>query len=186
MLEQEILAGLENGDEKVLDELFARYYVKLTHFAMRQINDPMMAEDIVQDVYIYMWNKRSAIKIEKSLEAYLYRAVANRCINHVKSKINRINRITAGEDEGYNIGVGMVHVEVQELEQLVELTLKSLPEQTALIYAFSRNAGLTHAEIADKLGISRKTIEYHIGSALKQLRKVVQNSGYVIPGVYLP
>lgn len=179
MLEQDVLAGLKNGNEKVLDEVFALYYVRLTRFALRQVNDPMVAEEIVQDAYIYLWNKRTAIRIETSLEAYLFKSVANKCINHVKSKIHKINRLTADIDEGNSKLVGMVDLEIKELQQLIELTLKSLPEQTALIYSFSRNAGLTHAEIAEKLDVSTKTIEYHIGSALKQMKKVLQKYGYV-------
>jgi RNA polymerase sigma-70 factor, ECF subfamily len=179
MLEHDILAGLKNNNEKVLDELFSLYYVRLTRFALRQVNDPMVAEEIVQDAYIYLWNKRSTIRIETSLEAYLFKSVSNKCINHVKSKIHKINRLTADIDEGNSKFVGMVDLEIKELQQLIELTLKSLPEQTALIYSFSRNAGLTHAEIAEKLDVSTKTIEYHIGSALKQMKSTLQKYGYV-------
>jgi RNA polymerase sigma-70 factor, ECF subfamily len=73
----------------------------------------------------------------------------------------------------------MVDLEIKELQQLIELALKSLPEQTAIIYSFSRNAGLTHAEIAKRLDVSQKTIEYHIGSALRQMKNVLQKYGYV-------
>jgi RNA polymerase sigma-70 factor, ECF subfamily len=185
MLEQDILTGLKNGNEKVLDELFTRYYARLTRYALSQVNDPMVAEETVQDVYIYLWTKRNSIQIETSLEAYLFKSVGNKCINHIKSKIHKINRLTVDADEGNNIQVGMVDLETKDLEQLIELTLKSLPEQTALIYSFSRNAGLTHAEIAGKLDISRKAIEYHIGSALRQIKKILKKSGYVLPGTFL-
>ena len=179
MVEQDILAGLKKGNEKVLDELFTRYYVKLTRYALSQINDPMIAEEIVQDVYIYLWNKRNSVRIETSLEAYLYKCVTNKCINHIRSKIHRINKLTSDEDVGNNVLFRMVDLEIKELQQLIELTLKSLPEQTAMIYSFSRNAGLTHAEIAEKLDVSQKTIEYHIGSALRQMKEVLEKYGYV-------
>jgi RNA polymerase sigma-70 factor, ECF subfamily len=179
MLEQDILAALKKGNEKVLDELFTRYYVRLTRYALRRINDPMVAEEVVQDAYIYLWNKRTSIKIQTSLEAYLFKSVANKCINHAKSKIHMINGLTTDVDAGSKDAVGMIDLEIKELQQLIELTLESLPEQTALIYSFSRSAGLTHAEIAEKLDVSPKTIEYHIGSALRQMKKVLQKYGYV-------
>jgi len=184
MIEQDLLTNLKNGNEKVLDELFSRYYVRLTRYALGQLNDPMVAEEIVQDVYIYLWNKRDTINIEKSLEAYLFRSVTNRCINHIKSKMHKMNRLTVDPDEAHHVATGLADPDHKDLEQLIELTLKSLPEQTALIYSFSRNAGLTHAEIAEKLDVSRKTIEYHIGSALRQMKKVLQKCGYVLPGIF--
>lgn len=184
MLEQNILAGLRNGNEKVLDELFARYYVKLTRYALRQLNDTMVAEEIVQDVYIYLWCNRDSISIDTSLEAYLYKSVTNKCINYIKSKIHRVNKLTSGEDAGHDVLARTAGLEIKELQQLIELTLKSLPEQTAMIYSFSRNAGLTHAEIAEKLDVSKKTIEYHIGSALRRMKAVLEKYGYVfLPGL---
>jgi len=180
MSEKYILSGLKNGDEKALDDLFDRYYTRLTRYALSQINDPMVAEEIVQDVYIYLWNKKDSITIETSLEAYLFKSVSNRCINYIKSKIHRINRLTIDADENNTIRISMADLEGKELEQLIKLTLSSLPEQTALIYSFSRNADMTHAEIADELGVSRKTIEYHIGSALRQMRRVLQRYGYAL------
>jgi RNA polymerase sigma-70 factor (ECF subfamily) len=92
--------------------------------------------------------------------------------------------MTAEADERSSILVGMVDLEVKDLKHLIEVALKSLPEQTALIYSFSRNAGLTHAEIAEKLDVSKKTIEYHIGSALRQIKNVLQKSGYVLPAIF--
>lgn len=181
MLEENILAGLKNGNEKVLDELFMRYYVRLTRYALRQINDPMVAEEIVQDAFIYLWKKRSSVNISTSLEAYLYKSVANKCINHIKSKIHRINRLTSNEDLGNSAVFRMVDLETKELHQLIELALKALPEQTALIYSFSRNTGLTYGEIAEKLDVSQKTIEYHISSALRSMKNILQKYGYVFP-----
>jgi RNA polymerase sigma-70 factor, ECF subfamily len=179
MLEQDILAGLKKGNKKVLDELFTRYYVRLTRYALRQINDSMVAQEIVQDAYIYIWNKRDSIQINKSIEAYLFKSVANKCINHVKSKIHKIDGLTTDVEAGSNKAVSVNDLEVKELQQLIELTLKSLPEKTALIYSFSRNSGLTYDEIAEKLDISPKTVDYHICSALRQMKKVLQKYGYV-------
>jgi len=185
MFDKYILSSLKNGDEKALDELFDRYYVRLTRYALSRINDPMVAEEIVQDAYIYLWNKKDSITIETSLEAYLFRSVGNKCINYVKSRIHKINRLTTDTDDGHIIPGSMADLEGKELEQLIELALGSLPEQTALIYTFSRNADMTHAEIADELGVSRKTIEYHIGCALRRMRKVLQKYGYALALILL-
>ena len=181
MLEEDLVTGLKNDNRKALDELLTLYYVRLTRYALRQINDPMVAEEIVQDAFIYLWKKRYSLIIETSLEAYLYKSVTNKCINHIKSKVHRVNKLSYGQDEGNSVFVGMLELETKELYQLIELALKALPEQTAMIYSLSRNTGLTYAEIAEKLEVSQKTIEYHIGSALRLMKKILPRYGYVIP-----
>ena len=141
----------------------------------------MVSEEIVQDAFIYLWKKRYSLIIETSLEAYLYKSVTNKCINHIKSKVHRVNKLSYGQDEGNSVFVGMLELETKELYQLIELALKALPEQTAMIYSLSRNTGLTYAEIAEKLEVSQKTIEYHIGSSLRLMKKILPRYCYVIP-----
>lgn len=175
---QEVLVRLKKGDESALNELFDQYYVKLLKYALLQIAEPMVAEEIVQDTFIYLWKKRTSLSIESSLEAYMFKSVKNKCLNYVKSKVHRMNILMSGDEIISNMSASMDDLETEELHELIELALRSLPPQTSMIYSFSRNAGLTYTEIAEKLNVSKKTIEYHVSSALRLIKKYLEKNGY--------
>ena len=174
-----MLERLRNDDKTALEELFGMYYTDLTRFALRHVVDSMVAEEIVQDIFIYLWEKRSSLNIETSIEAYLYRSVKNKCINYLKSKVHQLNKMTVDEEAMKNLGVSADDLESKELAKLIEKILAYLPPQTAMIFTFSRNAGLTYPEIAEKLNISKKVVEYHVSSALRIIRKILEKHGYI-------
>ncbi len=176
---QEILKRLKNEDKTALEQLFGAYYTDLTRFALRHVADSMVAEEIVQDIFIYLWEKRSSLNIKTSIEAYLYRSVKNKCINYLKSKLYQLNKMTVDEEAMINLGVTADDLESKELAVLIEKILAYLPPQTAMIFTFSRNGGFTYPEIAEKLNISQKVVEYHVSSALRIIRKILEKHGYI-------
>jgi RNA polymerase sigma-70 factor (ECF subfamily) len=176
---QKILERLRNDDKTALEQLFGMYYTDLTRFALRHVADPMVAEEIVQDIFIYLWEKRSSLDIKTLIEAYLYRSVKNKCINYLKSKLYQLNKMTVNEEVMNDFGVTADDLESNELAGLIEKILAYLPPQTAMIFTFSRNAGLTYSEIAEKLNISQKVVEYHVSSALRIIRKILEKHGYI-------
>lgn len=180
-MDQEILQQLKEDDRNALKVLFNKYYEPLVRYAIFHLNDIASSEEVVQDIFIYLWEKRDSLRIETSLESYLYRSIRNRCLNYLKSKTFRVYKLSETADvltnnhayEGSNI-------ETEELEKLLAQAIGNIPEKSAMIFNYSRNQGLTHPEIASKLNISVKTVEYHIGSALKSIKKHLEKYGYLL------
>lgn len=179
-MSQEILQGLKNDDKSALEGLFNTYYTDLVRFALRHIADPMAAEEIVQDIFIYLWEKRTSLTINVSIEAYLYKAVKNKCLNYIKSKVHQVNKMTGSEEGMKNLPETSHSLESAELAELIEKALRTLPPQTSMIFTSSRNAGLSYSEIAGKLNVSQKTVEYHVSSALRLIRKFLEKHGYIL------
>ncbi len=169
MSEEQILAELRSGSQKALRTLFDTYYTRLTHYAIRVIGDPSASEEIVQDVFISVWNNRQKSEI-KDANSYLTRAVKNRCINH----INANHPIHDEVDNFLSIAADFsadTSLESAELAGAIDLAEKQLPKQTALVFGLSRHTELTYPQISEELNISVKTVEYHISKALKLIRE---------------
>ncbi len=172
--ENNILEGIRNGDEAVFELVFRKYYPALCGYALKYLNDQDQAEEIVQELFFNLWKKRDRILITGSLEAYLFRAVRNASFNSLKHFVirdqykmeNERNRI---EDEG-NPGDPMVALELQvRIDQCID----ELPPERRKVFMMSRYDGFKYREIAEKLGISVKTVEVQMGKALKDLRKAL-------------
>jgi len=174
----ELLKGIAQGDEAAYKELFLRYYAQLVVFARKVVNDDDLARELVQDVIVTFYEKRKEIKIHSSLKAHLYQSVRNRCLNQIKhSQIRRDHHAniyqTKKNDEAY------IEDKLQEteLEQRIFSVIQSLPTQCRRIFEMSRFDGTSNQEIADKLDLSKRTVETQISKALKVLR--TQLAGYL-------
>jgi len=169
---------LRQGDQKALEQLFAIYFSRLNDFAGKVVKDDVISQDIVQEVFVKIWEKRSEIE-PINLEAFLFRLVRNRCIDYIKhlkvitnrmqeiqinSKYEELYRIDFVGDEPY------VLIE-QELKQKIEKTINSLPERCREVFILSRINGLKNKEIAEQLNINIKNVERHLSRALQSFRK---------------
>lgn len=159
------------GDEKAFEALFRHYYPHLCLYANQVLKNASAAEEIVQKLFVRLWEKREETQIDTSVKNYLFRAVKNHCLNYIKhnqiknqysQKILAESRVEdAGED-----------IETQtELFQKIEESIAELPEKRQEIFRLSRQEGLKYREIADKLNISIKTVETQMGLAIKTLRE---------------
>ncbi len=180
-MDQEILQQLKEDDRNALRVLFDKYYEPLVRYAIFHLNDIASSEEVVQDIFIYLWEKRYSLRIETSLEPYLYRSIRNRCLNYLKSKSFRVYKLSETADVLTNNSTYEdSNMETEELEKLLAQAIGKISEKSAMIFNYSRNQGLTHPEIASKLNISVKTVEYHIGSALKSIKKYLEKYGYLL------
>jgi len=167
--EKYIIAGLKNKDKTVFDFVFSYYYTGLCTYARRWVNDPDVAEDLVQDLFVRLWTDSSKIEITSSLKSYFFTSVKNRAVNHLKHvKIKEkfgfqaMNRPT----EEY----GNWEFTEPELTELIEKGMQKLPPRCREIFILSRFEGKDNAKIAELLGISKRTVELQISNALKILR----------------
>lgn len=161
---------------KSFEALFRLYYQMLCSYALRFVKDPDTAEEIVQDLFYKLWEKRAELQINTSVKSYLYSAVHNRClkfIEHRNVETKYRNYYLLHESEIDNEPSDSASI--SEIQGVIEKTLNALPERCSRIFRLNRFEGLKYHEIALKLSISVKTVEANMGKALKLLRKNLKN-----------
>lgn len=163
-------------DLKYFESVFREYYQMLCSYAYRFVNDTDTAEEIVQELFYKLWEKRTELQVNTSIKSYLFSAVHNRCLKfiehrNVEAKYRSYFLLHGSEidNEQQNIS------NVRELQGIIERTLDSLPERCSRIFRLNRFEGLKYNEIAVKLSISVKTVEANMGKALKLLRRNLRN-----------
>ena len=159
------------ADEAAFKSLFNAHYKGMYSYACVILKDEAEAEEIVQDVFVKLWEKRGGLQIETSLKAYLYRMVYNDCMNQVKHRNVVLKfqkeKTYAMKNERDNAEHRMA---ASQLNEKLSHALRELPEQCRTIFQLSRFEDLKYREIAVQLGISEKTVENQMGKALKILR----------------
>ncbi len=182
MLNAEFVEKLRAGDLASYKQVFDIYYKDLLKYANRFLNDIESSRDLVQEVYCYMWEKRSTLSIESSLDSYLFRAVRNSCINQIKRnklKVNYIQefmlRVNSEDTFSIERKSGYDHLVEQDLKEMIESIVESLPVQCGNIFKLSRFKGLKNQEIADMYNISVRTVETQIFKAVKVFREKLQH-----------
>ncbi len=166
-------------DERQFEQLFKAYYNPLFAYAYAIVHDEALAEEIVQTVFLRLWEKREAIAIQVSWKAYLYKAIYHESLNS-KKRWHLHQRYVQGQGE--SVGV-TDSTDGRELEARLEEALQQLPEKCRTVFQLSRFEELKYQEIADRLQISIKTVEAHMGKALKVLR--VQLADFLVGLAFL-
>lgn len=170
-MEKQVLETLRLGNESAFEMIFKTYYQPLCRYAYSFLQDKEEAEEVVQSSFITVWDKRNDLTIETSVKAYLYRMVRNSCLNvikHEKVKQQHVAHELAVSEVSHESVSQKVHA--SELETKISEAMKTLPEQCRLVFQLSRFEDLKYQEIADQLQISVKTVENHMGKALKLMR----------------
>ena len=167
----DIVSAIRLGDETAFEQTFRKYYERLCNYACSLLKDEEESEEVVQTVFLTIWEKRADLEITLSLKSYLYRAVHNHCLNRFKHATVREAHREYTEyyiPQSYESVTDVIHA--NELEERIEKAVSTLPEQCQKAFRMSRFEELKYQEIADQLGISIKTVENQIGKALKILR----------------
>lgn len=169
--EQEIIGAIREGNERIFEETFRKYYQSLCNYANSILKEMDEAEEVVQNLFLSIWEKRSDLEINISLKSYLYRAVHNHCLNRIKHlKVREEYQQYAVNFYDASYESVSQTVMKNELETKIEEAIRKLPEQCRLIFRMSRFEDLKYHEIAEQLELSPKTVENQIGKALKILR----------------
>jgi RNA polymerase sigma-70 factor, ECF subfamily len=157
--------------EKDFEQLFRDYFNQLLNFAYNMVKDEEIARDIVQQVFLNVWNKREAIKIRTSYQGYLYRSVYNSSLNHLRLK-SRFVRISNDSDiesqSDWHEQEGKI-IEDERIKRL-QIAIDKLPVKCRAVFTLNRFENMTYKEVATHLGISVKMVEKQIAKALKFLR----------------
>lgn len=160
----------ETGEE-AFEQVFKTNFKSLHAYACTIIRDDIMAEEIVQNVFCRLWEKKSSVEIQISLTAYLYRSVYHESLNYLKHmKVRAAYSNYAQSQFKNNSDNAEKKILLGDLESKLNQALSELPEQCRTIFQMSRFEELKYQEIADRMGLSIKTVENQMGKALKRLR----------------
>jgi RNA polymerase sigma-70 factor (ECF subfamily) len=170
--DKELFLSVKRDDVKAYETIFRSFYQPLCNYAYSFLNDQDECEEVVQQVFLTIWDKRHSIVISSSLQAYLYRAVKNECLNKIQhGKVRTMYRKEVESLGEAGIDSTSEKVISAELELKIKDAIDTLPAQCQLIFQLSRFENKKYQEIADELGISVKTVENQIGKALRIMRE---------------
>lgn len=166
-----VVEALRAGNENMFELLFRQYYNSLCNYANGIVKDVDEAEDMVQQVMITIWEKRNALQITTSLKSYLFRAVHNASLNSIRKQktITLYTESNLHSQEMSEVATSG-NVMTKELNSQIGVAIEKLPQQCRMVFKLSRFENMKYAEIAAHLEISVKTVENHMGKALKLLR----------------
>lgn len=161
-------------DEQAFEMVFKRHFKALHAYAQAIVKDSAEAEEVVQTIFLKLWEKRETLKITTSIKAYLYKAVYHGSINHLKHEKVRMkhseHQLYLNQQEAAHESMAFREEREEELSGQLKLALNRLPEKCRMVFYLSRFEELKYHEIAQRLDISVKTVEAHMGKALKTLR----------------
>ncbi len=178
-----IVNGLIIGDEETYIFLFREYYVSLCSYSRRYVGRKDIAEEIVSDTFLKIWENRETIQIKTSVKAYLFHAVCNNSLSYLrKLKKEEILDEYFLETSSENIGFTSVSEEIEEqsltlenINEKIEEAVSLLPEQQQKVFRLKRFEGKKNREVAEIMGLSIKTVEMHLSKATLNLRQKLQD-----------
>lgn len=169
--EEIIWRGIQQKDKAIFEEYYKEHYKSFFLMACKYLKDTEKSAEIVNDVFLKIWHDGHEMKIESSLKSYLYKAIINRSLNVLKKNKTEGHHVdlSQAENEEYETR------QIEENELMVKLyaAIDRLPDKCRQVFELSRFEELKQQEIADRLGISIKTVKNHITLALKQLNRAV-------------
>ena len=169
----QVFKRIKSGDYEAFKLLFDCYYSVLCNYSLKFIDEHFIADDIVQEVFIKIWEKRKTIVITSSVKSYLYTAVKNKCLNRLKSEFTRteyLKHYSAQE----NIIVDYSEIEQEEFRNFLFQCIEKLPPRCKDVFLQSRFSELKQEMIAKSMNIALKTVKAQIGKALKLLKICLQ------------
>ena len=176
--EHELIEGLKNGDNWAYKQIYDCHYVSLCNTAFAFLKDDFLAQTLVDDLIIHIYEKRETLLITTSLRSYLVRSVRNRCLNYLQLKRQKveINFSDMGATDDWLFSISdpndypLAMLLEKELEKEVHQAIKKLPDECRAVFEKSRFEEKKYEEIAAEMNISVNTVKYHIKNALSRLR----------------
>lgn len=159
-------------DEKALKELFDAYFGKLVETAKFHVGDHSAAQEIVSEVFIKFWNNRSNIGKIISLKSYFFVAIKRQSLNYIRDNRTKMHQSLDESDSNTVVELNSPEKMLlsKEFVDVLNRAVQDLPSKCRLVYSLVKDDGMKYQEVADTLNISIKTVEMHIGKALKRIK----------------
>lgn len=179
--EYDLLRQLGTGSEYAFTRLFNKYRGTIYGVALKFLRSPVLAEEIVQDVFLKVWHKREEIALVKRLDAYLFIMARNIIFDRMKKisyeaadEISNLKEQSSADDTEYL-------VRQHQCQELLQQAINMLPVQQRQVYRFAKLEGLSHEIIAEKMQLSRHTVKKHMAMALQTIRKHIESHLHYLP-----
>lgn len=169
----ELFSLIKEDNIKAFEELYNRHWAGLVDAAYRRLQSSQRAEDLVQDLFVSLYQKRTSIEFTVSLQAYLNQALKYKILNEFRSDNTRNTYQKAVFFSPVCKNDFASALEAKELHRKIDMILESLPEKCRKVFLLSRRENRSNKEISQSLSISLSTVEKHIGRALKTLRNAL-------------
>ena len=168
---------IRNDDRAALERLFQQYYQRLCRVAYFLLDDKLLSEEVVADVFVNLWQKRKHLNISTNLEGYLHVATRNMAKAQLRKKQVYYDELTVLDNDMNHALIDNPENQMiqKELQAQYQKACEALPPKCRMVFEMSRVDGLTCREISEALDLSLKTVENHILNALTQIRKQVKS-----------
>ena len=173
-ISQEDLEELAAGSHQAFQRVFRATYPKVHAFALGFIKNEADAEDVAQTVFIKLWTKRAIVDKIQNVDTYLYTVTKNTVLNHLASRKALTIDIQSVRGIKNRDATAQEQIEAQDLQLLIDMIVDNMPPQRQAIYKMSREEGLSNDEIAERLGLQKKTVENTLNMALRQIREMLK------------
>lgn len=175
--EKGYIEAVSRGDEQAFELLFLHYFPRIKGFISGILQNEEEAEDISQDIFVSMWQSRERLTNIENLNAYLFRVAKNAVYRHIERSLlfrdfqeQQINHALFTSTDNDSIEEELY---AKELDFLISVAVEKMPPQRKQIYKMSRVEGISNDEIAERLSISKRTVENHLTQALADIRKII-------------
>jgi RNA polymerase sigma-70 factor (ECF subfamily) len=173
--DEQLIDGIKRDDYVSYSRLFVRYYQSLCRFVYGMTASRHDTEDIVQDVFLYLWNDRKRIHIHENVSGYLYKMAKNRTLNHIRQEINYKTLLENQERKPYEVEEDAA--EADEYRMALYDCIDRLSTRCREILLMHRIKGFKQKEIAEQLNISLKTVKNQIWISLQKLKTCIEHKG---------
>jgi RNA polymerase sigma-70 factor (ECF subfamily) len=182
-----LLRLMAGNDQAAFTSLYRSYWEPLFVTTVKVIGSKEDAADIVQEVFISLWNRRQELSLTSTLAAYLHASVKYKAIHYIEKDITRRNYLkTLGDVEAASPAPSAeVLLHTKEVRELIQSVINNMPPKMREVYQLSRQEHLSHKEIAARLGISDETVKKHIQHALQLLKTALGQSSISLPAILL-
>lgn len=183
-IEIEILKGIQSSNQKSFGYLIQLYFNPITLYAKSIVSDSELAKEIVQDVFLKIWNTRNSLEIKSSLKSYIYQMTHHLCIDHLRNTANKRNlNLISYDDLSLRLEIFELkdqdsffdNLFSEQMEDAINDAIEQLPEQCRTVFKLSRYEQLSYPQISEKLNISLSTTKTQMVRAMHKLKDALKD-----------